>query len=139
MTQTIRKSARKHSPVKKCPVTWGKPRFPATGGFSMSKRSFPGRGKPSFVLYDIYDADADPGVGFLDFYKIFIKNSGEVFVWSGQPSLDQRREVISSACRDGVAVVLHTIPKHAQTWRRTVEQTVQTGNKTCSNFTNKPS
>jgi hypothetical protein len=101
-------------------------RFTACAAAGITKCIFPLQDKSSAVIYDIFDAGFGPVAYTLDTLKPLIRGAGEVFVWNGEPSPKQCQKVLAAAVRDGVAVAVHTIPKHALSWRRTFERTART-------------
>jgi hypothetical protein len=137
MTRENGKTAQKRSPRKKYPVEWDKPRLPVRGGLRLTGRPFPRPGKPSAAIYDYFEADPGDGTNFLAFYTKLFREAVEVFVWTGKPSPEERREVLDSAMKYGAVVVVHTTPKHARSMKSTVARTVRTDNRTGLNFPEK--
>jgi hypothetical protein len=108
-------------------------RFTACPAAGITMCIFPVQDKSSVVIYDIFDAGFGPVAYPLDTLKPLIRGAREVFVWNGEPSAKQCQRVLGAAVRDGVAVVVHTIPKHALSWRHTFERIARTDNRTGSN------
>jgi hypothetical protein len=102
---------------------------PFTNGTAagITKCILPAQGKSSAVIYDIFDAGFGPGAYPIDTLEPLIRDAEGVFVWSGEPSSKRCHKVLCAAILHGVAVAVHTIPKHAPSWRHTFARTVRTG------------
>jgi hypothetical protein len=112
------RNTRKYRPRRKYPVIWSTPQPLGNGANRITRCTIRETGQTPFVIYDILAAGIGPDVYGLDTLKTLVRDTGNVFVWTGRPSPDQRREALDVARIDGVAVVVHTTPRYGRPWRR---------------------
>lgn len=111
-------NSRKHRPRRKYPAIWSTPQPLGDGRNRITRCTIHETGQTPFVVYDILDAGIGPDVYGLDTLKTLVRDTGKIFVWTGRPSPDQRREALAAARSDGVVVVVHTTPRYVRPWRR---------------------
>ncbi len=104
---------------------------PFTNGTAagITKCIIPAQDKSSIAIYDIFDAGFGPDAYPHETLTPLIRDAGEVFIWTDEPSLKMSHEALYAAKRYGVVVVVHTTRNYARSWMRTFARAVMAATK----------